>query len=606
MKKIGLKDIYEFIEQSVDKFRKEGDLAFKLKDMISKSDDENLIKYGNWEIESLQFILSEGETKPRISNTNEHGVTIYEYPSHSNFTEESYTYFIQRCEETQNDFLQIRYNQIIWNGKSALKHENQPKEIINRTLSIFQNYNSDYSDGSTELVEILKNSTMLSNSIKKYKYESITKVIKEIISFNSNLNVYSKTNLVGFIERNKKYFGVEVLSFVLDECDNLYNELIEQNDSFWLEDLTNCAFKISSKLNRNPKEWRSRQGKAYENFADYRMDDDSRIVPLSFLSKAIEAYKKAGNKEEVERIGVKYTELSKELKLEEIQLPRDTKSIELLTSLINNHVQSILSNESNLVLRYIGSGRDIFPSKEMVKENMKKSGTSFTDFVSLMKFDVNNNIEQTSQPTEEDKFYERYSINFSIYTFNFLNSLFREGIKSRKITFDTLVKYLSQESWLGQELDYVDKDGVNQKYSWLSLMAPSLLEFFVQYESALLSKSFFPNFIISLDSITLKFEGVMRDFIKRNRISTITNTRNGTREMFVDDFLNNQKVKDLFHKDDIEYFKYVFTSKGINVRNNIAHSFYKFSEYSYMNVILVLVGILRMSNYKLKSSEQCT
>lgn len=602
-----IEELNEYIESSIVKFRKQVDVSFKIKELTQQIDNEDSQKIINWEIEALQFVLSEGETKPNILNTDKEGNNILEYPSHNNFSTEAYEYFILRSGQTKNKFLKLRYNQIVWKGKHKKKNENQPKKIIDLSLELIHIESLD-DELKHETIEILKNAFKISTSIRKYRYNDILTAFKSILATQIKDDAYTKANIITFIERNKGSFENADLHHIIYVCEIVYDQLIELNDSIWFEMLTEAAMKIADKLNLDFKIWLERRAKAYENFADFRMDDESRIVPLSFLSKALEAYRLAGNKEKAEEIGIKYSNIRKELKLNEVKFPADDKNLDLLNELLKSHVEAVTSGSSDSIYYYLGNGKDIFPSKEGIEESANRHELTFMDFASLIKFDLNSNINTNRLPTDEDKFYEQYSLNFNIYTINLLNGIFREGIKLRKLTFRTFVEYLSKNSWLSQTLDYVDNTGRISFYSWLGLIAPSILDFYYQYDSALLSNTFSPSFVLSLDSLTLKFEGILRDFVRRNGINTVTSSRGGgIREMFTEDLLSNNEVQNLFREDDIEYFKYIFTSKGVNLRNNIAHSFYTINEYSYMKVIFVIVGILRMSNYKLiKSSEQST
>ncbi len=64
--------------------------------------------------------------------------------------------------------------------------------------------------------------------------------------------------------------------------------------------------------------------------ADFRRDDESRIVPLSFLKESLRHYKLAGLDKKVKEVERKYFELKKELKLSKIELPLGDEASEAL------------------------------------------------------------------------------------------------------------------------------------------------------------------------------------------------------------------------------------------------------------------------------------
>lgn len=69
-----------------------------------------------------------------------------------------------------------------------------------------------------------------------------------------------------------------------------------------------------------------------------------------------------------------------------------------------------------------------------------------------------------------------------------------------------------------------------------------------------------------------------------------------------DKLLDNEKLKALIPTDDIAYFKFLFLSDGMNLRNNIAHSIFTTRNYSSGTIFLLIVALLRLGNYKLKSN----
>lgn len=66
----------------------------------------------------------------------------------------------------------------------------------------------------------------------------------------------------------------------------------------------------------------------------------------------------------------------------------------------------------------------------------------------------------------------------------------------------------------------------------------------------------------------------------------------------LDDLLRDPVLKRIFTDEDILFFEYVFTSKGENIRNNVAHGFYKPCDYDIYKATLVFLSILRLAKYQ--------
>src|SRR5690606_32679495 len=130
--------------------------------------------------------------------------------------------------------------------------------------------------------------------------------------------------------------------------------------------------------------------------------------------------------------------------------------------------------------------------------------------------------------------------------------------------------------WYRYDFTYEMPDGKIEGINWIDLLSPSLQAFFVQYEIDLKTNSHnSKGYVLAIDSLVLKFEGLLREFSRALGAQTIEIKKDGTEErIFFDKLLDNEKVRALIPEDDIAFFKFLFTSEGMNLRNNIAHSFY--------------------------------
>lgn len=63
-------------------------------------------------------------------------------------------------------------------------------------------------------------------------------------------------------------------------------------------------------------------------------------------------------------------------------------------------------------------------------------------------------------------------------------------------------------------------------------------------------------------------------------------------------------MQEVFRIEDIEFFEYVFTAKGRNIRNNVAHAFYIPQDYGMIEAMLVFLCILRLTMFGPKDEEK--
>ena len=101
----------------------------------------------------------------------------------------------------------------------------------------------------------------------------------------------------------------------------------------------------------------------------------------------------------------------------------------------------------------------------------------------------------------------------------------------------------------------------------------------------------------------MKFEGVLRDFSNKVGAQIIESDETKTEQRIdFDKLFDNEKFKAVIPEDDIALFKFIFTRRGINLRNNIAHSFYAPKDYSASLVWLLICAFLKLGNYEFNSN----
>lgn len=76
------------------------------------------------------------------------------------------------------------------------------------------------------------------------------------------------------------------------------------------------------------------------------------------------------------------------------------------------------------------------------------------------------------------------------------------------------------------------------------------------------------------------------------------------KEVFINDLLENDTLKEYFNQDDMLFFNFLFSSEGaLNIRNNIAHCFYTYEEYHSDKMLLLIAALLRIGKYDYKEKK---
>ena len=108
-----------------------------------------------------------------------------------------------------------------------------------------------------------------------------------------------------------------------------------------------------------------------------------------------------------------------------------------------------------------------------------------------------------------------------------------------------------------------------------------------------------------MDILSIRFEGILRDMVgDYGGCVTKVGQDSSISQALLDDLLREPCLLQIFKKEDIEFFEYVFTAKGCNIRNNVAHAFYLPVDYGTTEATLVFLCILRLTMFRPKGEEK--
>jgi len=325
-------------------------------------------------------------------------------------------------------------------------------------------------------------------------------------------------------------------------------------------------------------------------------------LKLDFYVKAIHSFTLAGNTVRKKATEKLYAELKPQVTLPTHQVEYDDefqKEYRALQEQIKNSATKILKYPPDEVYKAISSG-SFFPKHQSVLKTYKDSPTDFTQFVSgTVYFDKNKNISKPQKADENEReLYRIYQQQIGMYSLPYLHYIIVPGIKSGHLTFQNFIKYLAEKSWIGKPVLKNDLGGVQEEINWITLLSPSIFEFFIQVQAWANTKYYKPNFVLCIDSLTLKMEGLFRDFCERLNIPVSVGKNKGMQEAYMHNLLEHEVIKKYFNEDDLLFFNHLFSSdSGLNLRNNVAHCFYNIDEYNHDKMLLLLAALLRIGKY---------
>ncbi|WP_225037422.1 DUF4209 domain-containing protein [Winogradskyella sp. SM1960] len=575
-----LKDYYDYIKNDNgcdQKFGISSNLT-TLRDSIENIEEK---KECTFEIYFSDFNFKQGNFVPLFSNNES------SYPSKSLF--EDFEYIKNRADlnDSVSPKYLAKYNHLLWD--SSHKHIEYAKKAIDNYFKFIKSVVLPKDDNLSNrgFSEMFQNLFVLAQTINYKKEDSIKLLIDKLET--ENINGFQKYLLMDFIVINgKKIHKEHTNKFfiyskkVIDK--NLYPDLNKEYLQLLID--------LSIKTGKSQKDFQNKLGDCH--IADSSRHKESFVVH-DFYLKALKEYQKAGNKNKIEEVTVLIEKAKDNLNFKSVKSEHSSPELQNWYDALNEFTTNLVEKgESKDIYEYLMTSAHIFPKAKVLDE---KINSVMMDLVSTMSFDINRNVSGNKSGINF------YHIHIQNFTLRHLWLVFSKGLKNGKISFDSLIYFLKNNTWYGIDFSIKNPAGKTETHNWLQLLTSALDSYFKQSEIDIKTNTNSTSgYILSIDSLVLKFEGILREFSRYNGAQTIDIKENGTQaRISFEKLLENEKFKELVPEDDIALFKFLFTSDGMNLRNNIAHCFYKTKDYSAAIMWLLICAFLKLGNYKLKT-----
>lgn len=545
---------------------------------------------GDWkkklivERKSLNYNLNKGKLITNAQVTDKKGQV-----SSIGLDKSDLEYLKDRLDTTKNTWLKSRYSHLLW---QETKHNKYAEIAIDNYI---QTINRIKADETRELPIIL--SAILHISKKSKKKRDIAK--DTAITLVNDLPNWFKPSILNSILDNNILSNEElnVIAFKLPqwfEDDKPVSYFTNKNN---LETGIRLYNSIGLPLNELYELLAKNEDLILEQH-----QEDTDFVKFTTIGTKAKYLRLAGKLEEAEENLKEYNRLKQTVKLGKVNFELGEKETEIFNKYLNMKSKIILDMPTEGILAFFSINEDILVDPIENEENAKKSiKSSIRSLFSTSVFDINSNFKNLEDSEKIDKeIIQSYTIAHEVKCFSLFLKVFVDGIITGKLNYYKIFEFLEVQTWYGMKFKRGMTDNeIDQNSSWLTMLAPGIHNLFAQFEfSVLMNTNKINNFILALDSLTVKFEGALRDFIRLSGGNTSTTNRDGDiKEQLLEELLKNQTTKKYFTVKDIELFKYTFTQKGKNLRNNIAHSFLQYSDYNLQAALLVFFCILRLGKY---------
>jgi len=604
-----LDELYNYLEEHAGDHKYLHQISnqfIKIRDLKHKSGKPDEVEKAQWEVDCFNFTIKNGELNPKFSGTDDKGHPL-EYPDKSQISNEELDYIEKRLEATTNPILKARYSYILW--CSNRKHSKYAKVVIDSYLELVKVYEEkDKKDPQAhyglDVLNSIEGASLLAFKIN-HRVDDVHSEINRLVkgfNFESSSSFVMRSRLIKHMLEGKANFPPECFSTVPETCHNLAQRLFKEGKFHNAIGIFNIGEKVDNKLGLNTHDWNRSIAESYEGLMNERDESDPAVI--SFCQNAIEYYRKIGDKKKTQELEKKYEyfrgkqhfgTFSKEINLTEYV--NQCKSM----------AQKLCTEEPEKIISVLTFDKSLLPRLKDMEKNAEESSkdTVLLNIVPAVIVDQRGHTSEHFSTEDEKRYYgilQQYHFSMQLEKQILIDQIFIEAVKNNKLNINIVMSHFEEHSWYGKNITK-RLPGGNITYNWLNLIAPSLNDYFIKMYLYFSQPTYVPDFILAMDSLILKIEGLVRDICIFTGITTFfpikdKQGRNIVREKDINWLLREDPIKAMFDEDDLLFFKFVLIEKaGLNLRHKIAHCLIEYSEYNISCMHLLLLVLFRIGKY---------
>lgn len=500
-------------------------------------------------------------------------------------------YFDERIKTTNNQLLKYRYNYFALLLTNDNRYAKQSVDALIAVIgTLLPENKEEYPHQAENALSILMSLTKR----VKYKISEATELIWGILK--SNYGYRTKIVCIRLAKEKVFFPSIDAEKIV---C--LCRDLLSTAKDNWRETCCELGLFYSSKLQGESKLY---MNFFYEALGDIKMDmfidpataPDNIAIPWmneGHLEKAITFYHKANLTEKRSRAEQVFRENKKKMVMLHFKIEKktDKKIVEYFGRLEKELLEGKLSW---LLMNLSCPVRFLFPSYEQIRMRMSasKSTAEKLGFVNKT-VDINGNSRFAGA---DFNLHQKYGIWLMNIVKNTVINVILTAVNTKQLTYGKLRKWFLKNTCFGIQLEYT-RLGQVVTATWFSQIDYGVDALIKQYNCFLQGKP--TDWRLPVDILSIRFEGILRDMVgDYGGCVTKVGRDNSTSQALLDDLLREPCLLQIFKKEDIEFFEYVFTAKGCNIRNNVAHAFYLPIDYGIIEATLVFLCILRLTMFR--------
>jgi hypothetical protein len=553
-------------------------IASELSLYIEKTEDETLTLKISTEVKCFELFLSDGYLKPIIE------FSTYIRTDIEKLNDKEINYILSRSEETAlNVFLIARYNHILFLKKKHQHYAIKAIEAYSQLAKKYFNQLANQEKCINDVMEVIKAGHHLSETIRYKPLEEKKRILDWWAQHGQGLYFYQ--NILELIVTSKLFKRVDVIGLTAQALS--LKDMVEDcyDRDYYLE----ICLLLAKKEGYSISTIYVLIADSHVAVADTRVDDGVAWA-VSTLLKAAIYYKKAGDKEESNKILRRIEQHKAEIYLGGIEHQCDDTD---LRKTLKEIVEQMIADDRFVIFVHLAMNPNVLTTSDNVAPD---PNGIFLKGITTTAFDNNINSSFLT-PYEQDKrdkflhffmFYERITIYLMI-------EIKKQMKKDNRDFLSEGLRYF-KNSWLGATLEKPVLSEAPERYQWYRSLEPAL-KLLINISEDNQLKPMSAEEQMAFDQLSVKFEGPLRDICQLAKITTTRIKDEQILYMDINELLASDEVAQLFKKEDLELWQYIFTGSGYNIRNDVAHGFYRVADYTVGKAQLLLLSYIKLAKY---------
>jgi hypothetical protein len=580
-----MKNEYEAI---LNEFADSYDLAEKLKAILTDSVSKELREQIILEIHCFEFYYKSGDLFPNIEGPDSC------YPDLNRFTEDNWKFIEFRLKAEENIYVKGRYAHLLY---KKTRHNGYAGQAIELYKSLSENYLVKSLEDENALlhffhcIECYHSLSVLTKYKTAECKDQLLKLLKDVRVASVWKGYLMETILLSPLFKRKDLLG---LTRYMVESMHFGSALSSLQENYF-----QTCLRLAKKEQVDEKPIFLLLGEFHMQLAAHRSNDETGIIPMNSFQKAAFYFKIAQNAEKENEAIVKLIEQKSKIHLKTFRHEFKTEHVKALNDELNERVDFLLKQDEGFAYAFLVNNDNILKDEESLDQEAREYlEDSILGLANLQIHDLNGNIKVLSEDEkiahQKNNIYSMYLQNFVV---TFLEKLFYSGIRTGKLSAIKLMKFFNS-TWFSKPLSAAKAKSDDETFSWMLILGPGLYNLLSQIEAACLDVRFKPNFQLSIDTLSVKLEGMIRDLARISGLVVTKAKDSETVELNLEEMLRVDAITGLFEPKDVCLWKFLFTRQGWNLRNNVAHAFFRPADYNSSKAFLILLAILRMCKYE--------